>query len=189
VLLLLVPLVSYQACPDYLAYFNEPAGGAEGGRHVLGDSNLDWGQDLPALASWMDEADVPAIYLAYFGNDAPEQYGIRYHYVPGWLYAPEGDFAGGGDRPARDQDHIAISRSVLQGFWLPEPNLFHWLYEYERVAVIGGTIEVYDLAGSTAAHEQLARIYERAGQVRLAALERNQTPVMDSTEEQMREQR
>ncbi|NNE10009.1 MAG: phospholipid carrier-dependent glycosyltransferase [Gemmatimonadetes bacterium] len=174
VLLLLAPLVSFQACPDYLAYFNEPAGGAEGGRGILGDSNLDWGQDLPGLAHWMKETGVPTLYLAYFGNDAPEHYGIRYHYVPGWLYAPRGDFAAGRDRPADGRDFIAIGRSVLQGFWLPEPDLFHWLYEYERVAVIGGTLEVYDLAGSAAAHEQLAKIYERAGQFRLAALERGQ---------------
>lgn len=188
VILLLVPLVSLQACPDYLAYFNEPAGGVDGGRSILGDSNLDWGQDLPALANWMGEAGVPAVYLAYFGNDAPEQYGIRYHYVPGWLYAPRGDFAAGRDKPAVDHDYLAISRSALQGFWLPEPDLFHWLYEYERVAVIGGTFEVYDLAGNAAAHGQLAMIYERAGQPRLAALEREQYPTADPKAEQMREE-
>ena len=32
--------------PDYLAYFNELIGGPREGYHWLGDSNLDWGQDL-----------------------------------------------------------------------------------------------------------------------------------------------
>ena len=39
-----------RATPDQLAYFNELAGGSEGGDAVLLDSNLDWGQDELALA-------------------------------------------------------------------------------------------------------------------------------------------
>jgi len=38
--------------PDQLAYFNELAGGPEGGDAVLLDSNLDWGQDEVAMDSF-----------------------------------------------------------------------------------------------------------------------------------------
>jgi len=36
---------SVRGGPDYLAYFNELAGGPAGGWRYLGDSNLDWGQN------------------------------------------------------------------------------------------------------------------------------------------------
>ncbi len=172
VLILLVPVTAIVACPDYLPYFNEFAGGTEGGKALLGDSNLDWGQDLPGLAAWMRENDVPTVYLSYFGHDDPKRYGIAYHYVPGWTYSPDVDFATGRSIPDASRDYLAIGRTLLQGFTLPEPDLFHWLYHYERVALIGGSIEVFDLAGSGVAHENLAGIYERVGMVRLAAFER-----------------
>ena len=35
--------------PHYLSYFNRLSGGPETGYHYLADSNIDWGQDLPAL--------------------------------------------------------------------------------------------------------------------------------------------
>jgi hypothetical protein len=38
-------LAALRGGPDYLSYFNAIAGGAEGGRRYLGDSNLDWGQN------------------------------------------------------------------------------------------------------------------------------------------------
>ena len=36
--------------PYELTYFNALAGGPLGGRHILSDSNLDWGQGLKGLA-------------------------------------------------------------------------------------------------------------------------------------------
>ena len=45
--------------PDYLAFFNALAGGAEGGYRYLVDSNLDWGQNLWQLRDWMDEHNIP----------------------------------------------------------------------------------------------------------------------------------
>lgn len=62
--------------PDYLAYFNEVAGGPEHGYRLLVDSNLDWGQDLPALSQRLTfERDKP-IYLSYFGVGYPPAHGI-----------------------------------------------------------------------------------------------------------------
>src|SRR4029453_3512534 len=68
--------------PDYLAYFNQLAGGpAEGYKH-LADSSLDWGQDLPALKRWLDREGLQhpggsTVYLSYFGTARPEYYGIK----------------------------------------------------------------------------------------------------------------
>jgi len=67
--------------PDYLTYFNQVAGGPKNGYKHLVDSSVDWGQDLPALKSWLDHRlDTSAttrLYLAYFGTALPRWYGIE----------------------------------------------------------------------------------------------------------------
>ena len=65
--------------PNYLAYFNEFAGGPSNGRHHLVDSSLDWGQDLPGLKAWLGANLKPGenAYLAYFGTGEP-----RYYHLP-----------------------------------------------------------------------------------------------------------
>ena len=63
--------------PDYLAYFNEVAGGPRGGYRWLVDSNLDWGQDLPALAAYEQGHAPGELYLHYFGFGDPGYYGVR----------------------------------------------------------------------------------------------------------------
>ena len=45
---------SFAIRPNYLAYFNEVAGGPARGYEHLVDSSVDWGQDLPALKRWLD---------------------------------------------------------------------------------------------------------------------------------------
>jgi hypothetical protein len=61
--------------PDYLAYFNALAGPAEQRHRLLVDSNLDWGQGLPALAEWLREHQQGrTVYLSYFGSDDPVFY-------------------------------------------------------------------------------------------------------------------
>ncbi len=74
--------------PHSLAYFNALAGGPEGGRRVLLDSNLDWGQDLPALAEWVRLERVPGIAFYYFGTADPSWYGIPWR--PLLVEGPDG---------------------------------------------------------------------------------------------------
>jgi len=64
--------------PDYLSYFNSVSGGPEKGYRWLIDSNIDWGQDLPALKRYMTENGVVRIRLGYFGRVDPRIYGIDY---------------------------------------------------------------------------------------------------------------
>jgi len=70
--------------PHYLSYFNLLAGGpSEGYKHLV-DSSLDWGQDLPALASWLSEHRHPgeAVFLSYAGTDRPSRFGFPHHTLP-----------------------------------------------------------------------------------------------------------
>ena len=77
---------SFAIRPNYLAYFNEVAGGPSDGYKHLADSSVDWGQDLPALKTWLD--NHPAIvngkplYLAYFGTADPRSYEINARRLP-----------------------------------------------------------------------------------------------------------
>ena len=63
--------------PDYLSYFHEAVGGSRGGRQLLVSSNLDWGQDLPALAKWQKTRGAPDMYVLYYGSVPPQAYGVH----------------------------------------------------------------------------------------------------------------
>src|SRR5205807_487541 len=67
----------------YLAYFNELAGGPLNGWRSLVDSNIDWGQDLQGLKSWLHRHELPSpIYLCYFGTADPRYYQVIHRPVP-----------------------------------------------------------------------------------------------------------
>jgi len=88
--------------PHYLSYFNEIAGGPDGGHRYLGDSNIDWGQDLPQLKKYMDAHGLSRIKLFYYGVVDPEVYGISYDFPLG-------------EGPSSLKGDIAVSVSFLQG--------------------------------------------------------------------------
>jgi hypothetical protein len=66
--------------PNYIAYFNLFAGGSSQGYKLLTNSAVDWGQDAPALAEWVDRAhtDRPneRIFVHYFGLADLRHHGI-----------------------------------------------------------------------------------------------------------------
>lgn len=66
--------------PDYISYFNQTVRPSQAYKYVV-DSNLDWGQELPALAKWiatrrtLDVTRQP-IYFFYVGTDSPERFDV-----------------------------------------------------------------------------------------------------------------
>ena len=120
--------LSLAAHPDYVPYFNELARGRE--HRVLGDSNLDWGQDLHRLGVHVKEAGIESFHLRYFGPTRPEVVGIT-NSIP----LTEDD---------RPRGWVAISVSNLQGIrtWAGRAN-YDWLAEYEPRAIVGKTIWLY----------------------------------------------
>jgi hypothetical protein len=111
-LLLLVETAA--AYPNYLAFFNFPSGGSRGGLRLLGDSNLDWGQDLPALANWQQHHPGTPLYFAYFGTADPSAYHLDYtNLIGGYPFAPTGNTTGPGV--------IALSATNVQAiYWSPQ---------------------------------------------------------------------
>jgi hypothetical protein len=47
-----------RACPDFIAYFNELAGGPQNGYRWLADSNLDWGQNATRVQAYARERGI-----------------------------------------------------------------------------------------------------------------------------------
>ncbi|MCK8603277.1 ArnT family glycosyltransferase [Desulfoferrobacter suflitae] len=75
--------------PNYLAYFNQLVEGPKNGYRHLVDSNLDWGQDLPALKQWLadnglDNQEKTPVYLSYFGNGNPTYHQIDAERLAGY---------------------------------------------------------------------------------------------------------
>jgi hypothetical protein len=132
---------TFFAYPDFLPFFNVAAGGARGGVRLLGDSNLDWGQDLPALRDWQKLHPDRQLALCYFGTADPRYYGIHYVNLPG-SQAPQ-------DLPLSDHDPaiVAISATTLQG--LEMPSAIHRRYQLflrgrQPIAILGGSIYLYE---------------------------------------------
>lgn len=139
--LALLAVGSLRVHPHYLAHFNLLAGGPDGGARYLLDSNLDWGQGLPALARSLQEAEPAPTWIAYFGPEPPRRYGIRARPLPGC-------------RPVSGR--VAISLNVLHGlyrpggFGSPPEGCYAWLRELRPSARPSHSIHVYDVPPATA---------------------------------------
>lgn len=115
--------------PDYIAYFNQTIGGPANGYRWLVDSNLDWGQDLPALKRWLDarkDADRP-VYFSYFGMGSPAYYAIPARWLPSH---PDIDPPSPRIR-ALEPGTYCISASMLQGVYLNEQLVGPWNSDFE----------------------------------------------------------
>jgi len=127
--------------PHHLAYFNGIAGGPANGWRVLVDSNLDWGQDLKRLATWMRENGVARVKLSYFGSAEASYYGIDAEALPGYTspHAPHVT------REIRPGDVVAVSATNLQGVYLePEDRpLMARLRALAPIGRVGWSILVY----------------------------------------------
>ena len=92
--------------PHYLSYFPCYVGGPERGHELLADSNVDWGQDLPALLLELEGRQYRKVLFAYFGRAAPSAYGIR---AVKWNTATTAE--------AAECDWVALSANKLEGVY------------------------------------------------------------------------
>ena len=144
--------------PYSLAYFNELARGH--GENWLSDSNLDWGQDLPALARELAARGNPPVVLSYFGSGDPDAYGI--HYIPvGFITNVQrtGNAALASSSPLL----FAISETNLVGTYFSDHHGFDWLRARRPVAVPGGSIFLYDLTSDAEGRARISAILAGAG--------------------------
>lgn len=130
--------------PHHLSFFNGLIGGSANADNYLVDANLDWGQDLPALKTVMQERDLSFVHLGYFGSAVPDVYGIRYWPAPGFLR-----FVGDPESMAfnpytPDPGWYAISRTSLrQGLVLTHPDLYAYFRSLPPKDRAGHSINLY----------------------------------------------
>jgi hypothetical protein len=110
--------------PDYLAYFNELAGGRP--EEILVDSDLDWGQDLPLLVRRLHERGIDQVAIAYFGSADLSRFNLPafrrlegYRPTAGWL---------------------AVSLTYLKGY-----ERYRWLESHHPVERVGRSIRLYHI--------------------------------------------
>jgi len=128
----LLILESAAIYPHYLAFFNALAGGPTGGRRLLVDSNLDWGQDVKNLKTYLDARRIPEVCISYFGMADLDYYGIRHTGLPA---VPDAGAARNLDCVAAiSVTNLAMERSRYAGLDALRPD-----------ARIGYSIYVYDL--------------------------------------------
>ena len=95
--------------PHYLSYFNRLSGGPANGYRYLADSNVDWGQDLPALKRSLETVGARRPLIAYFGTAPLEAYGIDA--LP---------WSCGRKLEAGSADWVVISATYLDGVYVPD---------------------------------------------------------------------
>ena len=134
--------------PHSLSYFNELAGGPQGGPAHLLDANIDWGQDLLELKRWYDaHPDARPFYLAYFGFFDPELAGLDFQPVPGAPTAESPNLRPGSKTGPVPGWH-AVSINVLYGYKHlgHETDQYAYLRPVAPAARIGYSIMIYHLS-------------------------------------------
>jgi 4-amino-4-deoxy-L-arabinose transferase-like glycosyltransferase len=128
-----------QTHPHYLTYFNELAGGPEGGHRYLVDSNLDWGQSFKALRTYLDQQEIEQVWLSHYTYTDPALYGIRYRPIAPSPDAPP-------VLPSRFDPApgvYVIGATTLQGVMVVDPDTYDWFRRREPVARPGTALFVY----------------------------------------------
>ena len=127
--------------PRELVYFNELAGGTIGGRKILADSNLDWGQGAKSLARLQrTRPEFRDLTLFYFGDIDPARFGVEGVRV---IFDANRTPAGLTPELQAETRYLAVSASLQWGPWGP-PGYFASLDSLTPVAYTEDTsIAIY----------------------------------------------
>ncbi|MEX2553011.1 MAG: glycosyltransferase family 39 protein [Actinomycetota bacterium] len=129
-------VATWSSYPAHIAYINEAFGGSDNAYKLVGDSNVDWGQDLVRLRDYLESHEVPQpVWLAYFGQVPVEEY-----HLPVTIADP--------DTVGEIQGTLAISVSKINN---SIPGSYDRLVENRRpFAQIGHSILLYHIGPSAA---------------------------------------
>ena len=132
--------------PHYLSYFNEVAGGPQAGYQHLVDSNLDWGQDLPALKDWIDARRPENLHLGFFGTAYPDRYGVHAIGIPGYPLNAFGNEVDGFTSYSLEAGLYAVSATALRiGMVFDHFNIYEAFESMAPIDRAGYSILIYDV--------------------------------------------
>lgn len=147
VLVIVAGLESLGRAPNFLAFRNAMFGDDARAYEVVVDSNLDWGQDLPAVAQWQRENPRTVMFMAYFGTVDPSLYGIDYLNVAPGYFRNAGRYM---LPPTRQPDEppmvLVISATHRQAVYVRrlKEQLDALGIDRPRAVLGGGSILIYD---------------------------------------------
>ncbi len=129
--------------PYHLTYFNTLAGGPSKGHHYLADSNVDWGQALKAVKTYIAKHNLSHARLSHFTYYLqPERvYGIQADPLPPAMNAP----------PLLPQSYAPepgvyiISASTLRGLQVVDAEMYNWFWHRAPDDIIGNAMLVYSI--------------------------------------------
>jgi 4-amino-4-deoxy-L-arabinose transferase-like glycosyltransferase len=131
--------------PHHLAYFNELAGGSVNGYKHLVDSNLDWGQDLVELKSFLKRYGIVSIRLSYYGMSDPAYYGINYQYLPSPKFQPWTQRHRNEENFKLEKGLYAISATNIAGIFLQNRDTYEYFRRLEPIDSVGYSILIYEV--------------------------------------------
>ena len=122
-------VVTIFAYPQYLAYFNQFAGGTSGGINHLSDSNLDWSQNVKRFSSYLKDNDIKSLYFECYDKTTPAYYGINALEIPK-------------NQPLKGVVAMCAQQYLLHKFTTSD---YRWFINSTPTQVIDGTIYLWDL--------------------------------------------
>jgi 4-amino-4-deoxy-L-arabinose transferase-like glycosyltransferase len=128
--------------PHYLSYFNEFVGSENGYRYLV-DTNLEYGQNLKLLSTYLKKNNIRQIPLSYYGSVDAAYYGINYTYMPSAI--PHYLKITKNGSCAKRNGKIAVSVFTLQGLGIDNRSCYSWLRDKKPIEKIGYTLFVYDV--------------------------------------------
>jgi hypothetical protein len=142
-LVLIARVVRYKSQHQKLArWILGLLGGPSGGRYMLMDSNLDWGQDLKGLKGYMERHGIRKIKLGYFGLSDPAYYGIDYDLLPSYAIMGQPICKEGSPAVLELKGTMAVSATLLQGLYCTA-DFYRILRGREPIANIGYSIYIF----------------------------------------------
>lgn len=146
IILLSLFISSITIHPNYLAYFNILVGGPANGWQWLVDSNLDWGQDLIALAAYEEQHLSEPYQVAWLGTAPLHAYGIKYgRPMPIWPQGREDPLTDPFYPPLPAPGTYVLSATQLQGVYLKNQSRFAWFLDQQPTDRVGYSLFVFDV--------------------------------------------
>lgn len=143
-------LSNFTIYPHYTAYFNELIGGPVNAYKYVTDSNVDWGQDLKRLESFVEKNNIRSIAVDYFGGGEPKYYFCeRLPQISSYDCSKSVSTEWHAENGRPDTSYIAVSETFLMNdlWWAPlrKDEGYSWLRSREPIAKIGYSIYVYSV--------------------------------------------
>jgi hypothetical protein len=133
--------------PDHLSYFNQIAGGYRGGINWLDDSNVDWGQGLFQLKTYMDKSPKDFCAICVAGNTHLTEHGINIPPVSnlGYYQTPPCE------RIVLSSHCLARLKAAMTQRWGNVPG--NWPLHQEPAAIVGHAFYIYEFPITSQPHE------------------------------------